>query len=138
MKDILNARIKHRESFRPFAPSIIEEKVNEYFDIDDTSPYMLKVPVCTEFAKDKIPATLHVDFTGRIQTVNKEQNSRFYKLLLEFYKLTNIPVLLNTSFNDNGEPIVESPKDAMVMFCKSDLDYLVMGDYIIEKNTRRF
>lgn len=138
MKDILNARIKHRESFRPFAPSIIEEKVNEYFDIDDTSPYMLKVPVCTEFAKDKIPATLHVDFTGRVQTVNKEQNSRFYKLLLEFYKLTNIPVLLNTSFNDNGEPIVESPKDAMVMFCKSDLDYLVMGDYIIEKNTRRF
>lgn len=139
MKDVLNSRIKHRESFRPFAPSILEEKVKEYFDIDNISPYMLKVPICTEFAKDKIPATLHEDFTGRVQTVNEKQNSKFYKLLSEFYKLTNVPVLLNTSFNDNGEPIVETPKDAMVMFCKSDLDYLIIGDYIIKKNDdRRF
>ena len=94
---------------------------------------MLKVPICTDYAKDKIPATLHVDYTGRVQTVNEKTNSRFYNLIKEFYKITDVPVLLNTSFNDNGEPIVETPKDAMVMFCRSDLDYLVLGDYLVWK-----
>lgn len=133
MKDTLNLKIKHRESFRPFAPAILEEKVSEYFKINGISPYMLKVPVCTEKAKDQIPATLHVDYTGRVQTVNRNINEKFYDLINEFYKITNIPVLLNTSFNDNGEPIVETPKDALVMFCKSNLDYLILGDYIIWK-----
>lgn len=133
MKDIINLKIKHRENFRPFAPAILEEKVNEYFDINEPSRYMLRVPICKDFALDKIPATLHVDKTGRVQTVNKRINERFYNLLVEFEKITGIPVLLNTSFNDNGEPIVESPKDALVMFCKSKLDYLVIDDYIISK-----
>ncbi len=133
MKDILNFRIKHRESFRPFAPSVLEEEAQKYFNMTESSPYMLKVPACTEYAKNKIPATLHVDCTGRVQTVKKEFNERFYNLINEFYKITNVPVLLNTSFNDNGEPIVETPKDAMVMFCKSDLDYLVLGDYLVWK-----
>ncbi len=133
MKDILNEKIKHRENFRPFAPSILEEKAKEYFEIEESSPYMLKVPICKEKAKNKIPATLHIDYSGRVQTVNKEMNPKFYNLLVEFEKITGIPVLLNTSFNDNGEPIVESPKDALVMFCKSQLDYLIIGDYIIRK-----
>lgn len=133
MKDVLNARIKHREHFRPFAPSVLEEEATKYFKLNGNSPYMLKVPICTDFAKDKIPATLHIDYTGRVQTVNKDINKKFYNLIKEFYKLTGVSVLLNTSFNDNGEPIVESPKDAMVMFCRSDLDYLVLGDYIISK-----
>ena len=119
MKDILNEKIKHRENFRPFAPSIIEERVSEFFKINDPSPYMLRVPKCNENAKNKIPATLQVDYTGRVQSVNKNTNPRFYNLLTEYDKITNIPVLLNTSFNDNNEPIVETPKDAMVMFCKS-------------------
>lgn len=133
MKDIINEKIKHREMFRPFAPAILEEYVSEYFKINEPSPYMLKVPVCTEYAKDKIPATLHIDNTGRVQTVNLKQNERFYKLIKEFYNITGVPVLLNTSFNDNGEPIIESPKDAMIMFCKSKLDYLILGDYIIKR-----
>ena len=133
MKDILNLRIKHRENFRPFAPSILEEKTYEFFNLKGDSPYMLKVPICTELAKDKIPATLHIDYTGRVQTVNKKMNRKFYELINEFYNITGIPVLLNTSFNDNGEPIVESPKDALIMFCKSDLDYLILGDYIVWK-----
>lgn len=131
MKDTLNLKIKHREPFRPFAPAVLEEKVSEYFKINGKSPYMLKVPVCTEKAKNQIPATLHVDYTGRVQTVNRDINEKFYDLINEFYKVTNIPVLLNTSFNDNGEPIVETPKDALVMFCKSNLDYLILGDYIV-------
>ena len=133
MKDIINLRIKHRENFRPFAPAILEEKVSEYFKINEPSRYMLRVPICQETAIDKIPATLHVDKSGRVQTVNKDINERFYNLLKEFDKITGIPVLLNTSFNDNGEPIIETPKDAMKMFCKSQLDYLVIGDYIISK-----
>ena len=131
MKDTLNLKIKHRENFRPFAPAILEEEVTKYFKINEASPYMLRVPVCTEFAKDKIPATLHVDYTGRVQTVNKNDNEKFYNLLKEFKNITDVPVILNTSFNDNNEPIVETPKDAMVMFCKSQLDCLVLNDYII-------
>lgn len=133
MKDILNLKIKHRENFRPFAPAILEEEVTKYFKINEASPYMLRVPVCTDFAKDKIPATLHIDYTGRVQTVNKNDNEKFYNLLQEFKNITDVPVILNTSFNDNNEPIVETPKDAMVMFCKSQLDCLVLNDYIIYK-----
>ena len=133
MKDIINLRIKHRENFRPFAPAILEEKVSEYFKINEPSRYMLRVPLCQDNVLDKIPATLHVDKSGRVQTVNKSINERFYNLLLEFEKITGVPVLLNTSFNDNGEPIVETPRDAMKMFCKSQLDYLVIEDYIISK-----
>lgn len=133
MKDILNLRIKHRENFRPFAPAILEEEVTKYFNLKESSPYMLRVPLCTEYAKNKIPATLHIDNSGRVQTVNPKINNRFYKLIKEYGSITGIPVLLNTSFNDNNEPIVETPKDAMTMFCKSQLDYLILEDYIIYK-----
>lgn len=134
MKDTLNQKIKHRELFRPFAPAILEEKVKEYFDIDILSPFMLNVAKVKKEKINSIPATLHVDNTGRLQTVNKKDNGIFYDLIYEFYKKTNIPVLLNTSFNDNGEPIVETPKDAIIMFCKAPMDYLVLNDYIIWKN----
>lgn len=136
MKDILNNKIKHRENFRPFAPAMIEEKLHNYFQIDDVSPYMLKVPKCQDGVENKIPATLNVDGTGRVQSVNPEQNKKFYDLLKEIGKVTGIPILLNTSFNDNGKPIVETPKDAMIMFCTSELDYLVIGDYIISKESK--
>lgn len=136
MKDILNNRIKHRENFRPFAPAILEEDLYDYFEINDISPYMLKVPKCKPGIEEKIPATLNIDRTGRVQSVNEKQNKRFYELLKEVKKLTGIPILLNTSFNDNGKPIVETPKDALVMFCTSELDYLVIGDYIISKEAK--
>lgn len=133
MKDILNLKIKHRENFRPFAPVILEEKVHEYFELDRPSPYMLLVAKGAESKQDKIPAVLHHDKTGRVQTVNKNINGQFYELVAEFEKITGIPVILNTSFNDNGEPIVETPRDALAMFCKNKLDYLILNDYIIWK-----
>ncbi len=133
MKDKINAKIKHREMFRPFAPAILEEKVNEYFELNIPSPYMLNIGQAKEENAKKIPATLHVDNTGRVQTVNKSDNDKFYNLLVEFYNITNVPVLLNTSFNRGGEPIVETPKDALVMFCNTPIDYLILNDYIIWK-----
>lgn len=129
MKDILNEKIKHRESFRPFAPSILEEYVSEYFDIDIPSPYMLMVaPV--KRPKD-IPAVTHVDGTGRLQTVSKESNPLYYDLISEFYRLTKIPVLINTSMNVKGEPIVNTPQEAFNMLLKTDMDHLVMGTFMI-------
>ena len=110
MKDILNAKIKHRESFRPFAPSILEEYTSDYFDINIPSPYMLMV---AHIKKPKdIPAVTHVDGTGRLQTVSKETNSLYYDLINEFYRITSIPVIVNTSMNVMGEPIVNTPEQA--------------------------
>ncbi|RZD41089.1 MAG: hypothetical protein CXT78_11675 [Thaumarchaeota archaeon] len=129
MKDILNAKIKHRESFRPFAPSILEEHVSEYFDIDIPSPYMLMVSPVKK--SDDIPAVTHVDGTGRLQTVSKEINPLYYDLINEFYNLTKVPVIINTSMNVMGEPIVNTPKHAYSMILKTDMDYLVMGNYLV-------
>ena len=129
MKDILNAKIKHRESFRPFAPSVLEEYASEYFDIDIPSPYMLMVSPVKK-PKD-IPAVTHVDGTGRLQTVSKETNPLYYDLINEFYNLTQIPVIINTSMNVMGEPIVNTPRHAYSMILKTDMDYLVMGNYLI-------
>ena len=131
MKDILNEKIKHRESFRPFAPSILEEHVSEYFDIDRSSPYMLMV---THVKKpDQIPAVTHVDGTGRLQTVHRNANPIYYDLINEFYKITGVPVVINTSMNVMGEPIVNTPKQAYQMIIKTDMDYLVMGNYLVKK-----
>ena len=94
---------------------------------------MLNIGQAKEENAKNIPATLHVDNTGRVQTVNKSDNDKFYNLLVEFYNITNVPVLLNTSFNRGGEPIVETPKDALVMFCNTPMDYLILNDYIIWK-----
>ena len=133
MKDILNEKIKHRESFRPFAPSILEEYVSEYFDIDITSPYMLLVAPVKK--PEKIPAVTHVDGTGRLQTVSKQSNPLYYDLINEFYKITNIPVIINTSMNVMGEPIVNTPEQAYNMIKKTDMDYIVMGNHLVSKSS---
>jgi len=132
MKDILNEKIKHRESFRPFAPSILEEHTLDYFDIDIPSPYMLMVAIVKQ--PDRIPAVTHVDGTGRLQTVSKQANPLYYDLINEFYKITNVPVVINTSMNVMGEPIVNTPEQAHNMLKKTDMDYIVMGNNLISKS----
>lgn len=134
MKEILNQRIKHRENFRPFAPAVPEENAREYFDVDGSaSPFMLEVfPVKTD-KRSVIPAVTHVDGSARIQTVSEKEHPRFWKLLKEFGKTTGVPVLLNTSFNEN-EPIVCTPKEALDCYLKTKTDVLVMGNYFLTKN----
>jgi len=132
-KDILNARVKFREEFRPFAPSILREYAEDYYVIDRESPYMLFVPLVKEDKKDIIKAVTHVDGTGRLQTVTKEFNGKYYDLIESFYKAAGVPVLLNTSFNVAGEPIVESPEDAIKCFLKTDIDALLIEDYLLIK-----
>ena len=129
MKDILNEKIKHRESFRPFAPSILEEFVPEYFDIDVPSPYMILVAKVKK--PEKIPAVTHIDGTSRLQSISKEVNPLYYDLINEFYKATGVPVIINTSMNVMGEPIVNVPKQAYDMILKTDMEYLVMGNYFV-------
>ena len=129
MKDILNEKIKHRESFRPFAPSILEEYVSDYFDIDIPSPYMLMVAKVKQ--PKKIPAVTHVDGTGRLQTVSAESNPLYYNLITEFFKITEVPVLINTSMNVMGEPIVNTPEQAYNMIVKTDMDCIVMGNNLV-------
>ncbi len=133
IKDILNQRIKHRETFRPFAPAVPEESASEFFEMDcASSPFMLKVfPVRAEKRKS-LPAITHLDGTARVQTVSKETNPLFWKLLVEFGSLTGIPVLLNTSFNEN-EPIVCFPEEAIDCFMKTKMDMLVINHYVIER-----
>ncbi len=131
MKDILNAKIKHRESFRPFAPSILEEYASDYFDMNEPSPYMLMVAHVKK-PKD-IPAVTHVDGTGRLQTVSKESNPLYYNLINEFYKITGVPVIINTSMNVMGEPIVNTPEQAYSMIVKTDMDCIVMGNNLVRK-----
>lgn len=132
MKDVLNEKIKHRESFRPFAPSILEEFASEYFELEVPSPFMLLVAKVKK--PDVIPAVTHVDGTGRIQTVSKKSNPLYYELIKEFYAKTNVPVLINTSMNVRGEPIVNTPEQAFSMMLKTDMDALVMGNYLITKS----
>lgn len=132
-KDRVNKKIKFREEFRPFAPAVLEEKVSEYFEIDCPSPYMLLVAQVKPDKRDKIPAVIHIDGSARIQTVTRKQNTLFYDLLKEFEKMTGCPVLLNTSFNLKGEPIVCTPQDAYLTFIRSGLDYLIMGNCVLDK-----
>jgi len=131
MKNILNEKIKHRESFRPFAPSIMKEHTSEYFDTNIESPYMLLVTKVKE--PEKIPAVTHVDGTGRIQTVSRKTNELYYDLISKFKEITGIPVLVNTSMNVRGEPIVNTPEQAHNMLIKTDMDYLVMGNFLIKR-----
>ena len=129
IKDIINSKIKLREDFRPFAPSVLVEHYKEYFDTTQPSPYMSRIMPVTS---DAIPGVTHVDGTARIQTVQREFNPRYYDLINTFYALTGVPMLLNTSFNCQ-EPIVETPEDAIATFNKCGLDILVIGDYIVRK-----
>ncbi len=153
MQSVLNRKIKFRESFRPFAPSVLEERADEYFDLSCTSPYMLLVAPVTQsqinedsrglntgdilkklnVRRSTIPAVTHVDYSARIQTVSKETNPVYYRIIEEFYKQTGCPVIINTSFNIRGEPIVCTPEDAYRCFMCTDMDFLIMGNIICDK-----
>ena len=153
MQKRLNLKIKFRESFRPFAPSVLYEDLNEYFDFDRPSPYMLFVAYIKEarrktlppnyyelplkerlyYIRSDIPAVTHLDFSARIQTVHKETNPRYHKLLKKFKEITGYSVIVNTSFNVRGEPIVCSPEDAFKCFARTDMDLLVLGNYLVDK-----
>ncbi len=134
-KDKVNLAIKYRENFRPFAPATLEEHAHKIFNLKKSEKvyFMEKAIKVRNSWKNKIPAVVHVDNTARVQTVSKKLNPKFYRLIQEFDKLTGVPVLLNTSFNLNGEPIVLSPSDAIRTFYTCGLDYLVLGDYVIKK-----
>jgi carbamoyltransferase len=134
MKDVLNARIKHREWFRPFAPVILEERAGEYFEHNHPSPFMLMVYKTRQEVRSQLCAVNHVDNTGRIQTVSRTANPRYYGLLEEFDRITGLPVLLNTSFNEN-EPIVCTPSEAVDCFRRTRMDVLVLGDFYCERGT---
>jgi carbamoyltransferase len=132
MKDILNARIKHREMFRPFAPSVLAESTGEYFEKSYPSPFMTQAYSVRPEKRAAIPAPTHVDGTGRLQTVTQEANPRYWGLIREFGNLTGVPVVLNTSFNDN-EPIVCRPEEAIECFLRTKMDVLVLGDILVRK-----
>lgn len=131
-KDLLNAKVKRRESFRPFAPSILKEYVNEYFEVNDEVPFMEKVFPIRKAKHEVIPAVTHVDGTGRLQSVDKEITPRYYQLIEAFRQRTGVPILLNTSFNEN-EPIVNSPQDALECFLRTDMDMLVLENCVVER-----
>ena len=133
-KEILNSKIKRRESFRPFAPSILIEYVSEYFEIDEPVPFMEKVFPVKEEKQAIIPAVTHVDGTGRLQTVDKNISPKYHALIEAFRKKTGVPVLLNTSFNEN-EPIVNSPEEALACYLRTDMDMLVMENILISRKT---
>jgi len=129
MKDQLNARIKQREPFRPFAPAVLVERASEFFEIDQPDPFMTMAPRVRADKVQLIPAAVHVDGTGRIQTVDRASNPRYYRLIEEFGRLTGVPVLLNTSYN-RREPIVASPADAVACYLQSGMDALAIGDFL--------
>ena len=153
MQKRMNLKIKYREGFRPFAPSVLEEDIQNYFDIDIPSPYMLNVVPVVEkrrsklpedyykkplydrlyFERSDIPAVTHIDHSARLQSVNKDVNFRYWELINEFKNLTGYGVIINTSFNVRGEPIVESPEDALSCFMRTEMDYLVLGNHIVSK-----
>jgi carbamoyltransferase len=157
MQKTMNLKIKYRESFRPFAPSVRAENISDYFEIDRESPYMLLV---ANVQKDKqvamseeqnsyfgleklnvvrseIPAITHVDYSARIQSVNGKTNSRYHEMLTKFNNKYGCPVIVNTSFNVRGEPIVCTPKDAYLCFMRTEMDYLIMGNYLLDKKDQK-
>jgi carbamoyltransferase len=156
MQKRLNLKIKYREGFRPFAPSVLMEDMGEYFDLDRESPYMLLVAPVQEkrqnplspgydslplferlyHLRSDIPAITHVDYSARIQSVHRETNERYWRLIAEFKKQTGYGVIVNTSFNVRGEPIVCTPEDAYRCFMRTEMDYLVMGDYLFDKKSQ--
>ena len=157
MQEVMNLKIKFRESFRPFAPSVIIEKVSDYFELDRESPYMLLVaPVRKEirremteeeqqlFGLDKlhirrstVPAITHIDYSARIQTVDNEINPLYHKMISKFYEKYGCAVIINTSFNVRGEPIVCTPEDAFRCFMRTNMDYLIMGNFLLDKKDQK-
>ena len=140
MKDIINSKVKHREMFRPFAPVIPEEDVKKYLKIDkNISPsikYMLFVYPFKKEGLKKAKATVHVNGTGRVQTITRKDNPRYYRLLKVYEKLSKVPILVNTSFNVRGEPIVTTPEDAVNCFLKTEIDYLVIDKFLVRKSKK--
>ena len=132
MKEILNDRIKKREPFRPFAPSILEERVGDYFEQSHPAPTMLMVYQIRKERRTEIPAVTHVDGSGRLQTVSRALNERYYQLISDFAELTGVPVILNTSFNEN-EPIVCTPHEAVECFKKTKMDVLYLGNFALRR-----
>ncbi|NUM81298.1 carbamoyltransferase [bacterium] len=157
MQSVMNLKIKYRESFRPFAPSVLREKMSEYFDVDYDSKYMLlvadvkedrRIPMTEQQEKlfgieklniprSDVPAITHVDYSARIQTVHKDVHGTYYELIRAFYEKTGCPVIVNTSFNVRGEPIVCSPEDAYRCFMRTEMDYLILGNYILSKTDQK-
>lgn len=154
MQKRMNLKIKFRESFRPFAPSVLEEKHTEYFEEDFSTPYMLTVSVLREERRlskehtvhdfdvlskgiSEVPAVIHADFTSRVQTVTRESNPLYYELISEFYKKTGVPMVINTSFNVRGQPIVESPSDAVATFLNTEIDYLIIGGFVLNRTEQK-
>jgi carbamoyltransferase len=133
-KDILNARVKRREAFRPFAPACLEEFAQEYFAVDRPSPYMLLVPDVRPEKRGVIPAVTHVDSTARLQTLTRDRNSHFYDLVEAFHVASGVLIVLNTSFNMAGEQIVETPADAIRCFLSTEIDALLLGEFLLVKN----
>jgi carbamoyltransferase len=153
MQSVMNLKVKFRESFRPFAPIVRRERVADYFELDTASPYMLLVaPIKKELRRavspevkgldrlkeirSTLPAITHVDYSARIQTVEREDNPLLYDLLLRFERATGCGVLVNTSFNVRGEPIVCTPDDAYRCFMNTEMDYLIMGSFVIERTAQ--
>jgi len=132
MRDTLNMKIKFREGFRPFAPSVLADKAGEWFDIDCDSPYMLLVAQVRE-GRRCIPSVTHVDNSARLQTVTREEAPLYYDLIQEFERLTGVPIVINTSFNVRGEPIVCTPHDAYLCFMRTNMDRLVLGHHLLDK-----
>jgi carbamoyltransferase len=135
MQALLNKKIKRRESFRPFAPSVLKEFVSTWFETDDDVPFMEKVYPVRKSRHEQIPAVTHVDGSGRLQTVDRSSNPRYYSLIDEFYRITGVPILLNTSFNEN-EPIVCTPGQALECFLRTEMDMLVLGEICISRTVR--
>ncbi|MEK7257485.1 MAG: carbamoyltransferase C-terminal domain-containing protein, partial [Bacteroidota bacterium] len=131
-KDLLNAKIKRRESFRPFAPSILKECTAEYFEREDDVPYMEKVFLIKPEKRSLIPAVTHVDGTGRLQTVEQKHAPRYHALISTFHKKSGVPILLNTSFNEN-EPIVNTPEHALECFLRTQMDMLVLENFVVSR-----
>jgi carbamoyltransferase len=131
MRDRINALVKNRESFRPFAPAVLAERAAEHFQLDHESPFMLET--CAVISPLSLPAITHVDRSARVQTVNDDSSPRFAALLRAFERKTGCPILLNTSFNVRGEPIVSTPVDALLCFVRSSIDCLVLEDFILER-----
>jgi len=133
IKDLINEKVKHREEFRPFAPAVLAEAAGEYFHMNAPSPFMLLAPRVREEKKSVVPAVTHADGTARVQTVVEEHNPRFYRLIRAFRDLTGVPIVINTSFNRRGEPLVCSPDEAIAVFQSTQMDALVLGDTVVQK-----